>query len=61
MATGIVSIAAALLGFRLVAIILLAVNLIAFPLLCVLMLARLSCNPSPSSQICETTNEGRAC
>jgi hypothetical protein len=43
MATGIVSIAAALLDFRLVAMILLAVNLIAFP------------------QICETTNEGRAC
>ena len=45
MATGIVSIAAALLGFRPVAMILLAVNLIAFPLLCVFTLARLSCYP----------------
>jgi len=45
MATGIVSIAAAPLGLRPVAMILLAVNLIAFLLLWVLTLARLSCDP----------------
>jgi tellurite resistance protein TehA-like permease len=45
MATGIVSIAAALLGLGRLALILLAVNFIAYPLLWVLLLARLSCRP----------------
>jgi len=60
MATGIVSIAAARLGFRPIAIILLAVNLIGFPLLWVLVLARFSCYPLSSSQICEIATGGRA-
>jgi tellurite resistance protein TehA-like permease len=45
MATGIVSIAAALLGFRRVAMSLLAVNLIGYPLLWILTLARLRYHP----------------
>src|SRR5687767_1330938 len=41
MATGIISIAAHLLGMRLAALALLVVNLVAYPVLCALMLVRL--------------------